>query len=62
MLPWEVKRRALEGPADEVFPFLDLLVHEAQVMADTVDVGPDDFYEDEWDEGCSVCNPTRGGG
>ena len=62
LLPWEAKARALEAPVDDVLPFFELLGHESEVMADTVDVGPDDFYEDEWDADCPVCNPTRGGG
>ena len=55
MLPWEAKARTLEAPVEDVLPLLELLEHEAQVAADTIDVGPDDFYEDEYDATCPVC-------
>jgi hypothetical protein len=61
MLPWEAKARTLEAGAEDVLPLLELLGHEAQVAADTASVGPDDFYEDEYDATCGVCNPRRPG-
>jgi hypothetical protein len=59
VLPWEAKARALEAPVDQVLPFLELLAHEGEVMADTIDVGPDDFYDDEYDPTCRACDPSR---
>lgn len=57
MLPWEAKARTLEAGVEDVEPLLELLMHEAQVASDTAEVGPDDFFEDEYDASCRVCNP-----
>lgn len=55
MLPWEAKERTLNAPADDVLPLLELLGHESEVAHDTSELGPDDFYEDEYDPTCSLC-------
>ena len=56
MLPWEAKQRTLEAPIDEVLPLLALLGHEADVGNATAGYGPDDFFMDEYDEDCRICN------
>jgi hypothetical protein len=55
MLPWEARARTLGASVDDVEPILELLGHEADVSHNTVDVGPDDFFEDEYDPTCAVC-------
>jgi hypothetical protein len=59
MLPWEAKARTLDAPVDDVLPILELLSHEADVSYATAGFNADDFYQDEWDEACRICNPSR---
>lgn len=58
MLPWEVQRRTLDAPIDDVLPMLELLAHEADVATATAGLTAEDYWSEEADDDCPICNPS----